>query len=108
MAFPTNYATFLTRAEWKTGDVLQDYDTIFFSDRSKVVYEVGALIFSDTHNVLSCMFFKGSPGRSTGDTRSLSMDLNSVVISSRLMEQYRSALNSLTSTFGHSYLSFWS
>lgn len=42
---------FTTRAEWKTGGLLQGNDIVFFAEESKMVCGVGVEIFSNTHGV---------------------------------------------------------
>lgn len=38
---------FPTRAEWWTGNLLRDFDTIFFAEGSKMAFRISAGVFSD-------------------------------------------------------------
>lgn len=50
--FTTKFAVdFPTMVEWKTGDVLQGYGTVFFTDESKMICGVRAGVFSDICSV---------------------------------------------------------
>lgn len=42
---------FSTTAEWKTANVFQGYNTVLFTNGSKIVFGVGVGDFLDTHSV---------------------------------------------------------
>ena len=123
--FTRNFAVDLpTRAKWKTGGVLQDYDTVFFTDGSKMAYGVGAGVFSNTHGVSKSYGLPGfasvfqaevlailevcrwlerdsSPKRNIAiltDSQAAIKALYSTTTSSRLVGQCRDTLNHLGGT----------
>lgn len=50
---------FPIKAEWKTGDVLLDYDVVLLTDGSNMVCRIDARVLSDSHSTTG---FYGIPG----------------------------------------------
>lgn len=60
---PCLYAKFwLITLQWRTGDVLQNYDTVFFIDESKIACGVNVGIFLDTYSVAVSYTLPGFAG----------------------------------------------